>query len=80
MTINRDQLAYASHALEATRKAREERARHHALSIAETAMTMAEARRLLPYVIAAHGDTPSLQKKRRDAIEREIYRRERAAA
>ncbi|MCP2265543.1 hypothetical protein ACFQHV_01130 [Promicromonospora thailandica] len=80
MSATEQQLAYASHALEATRRAREDRARHHALSIAETAMTMAEARRLLPYVIAAHGDTPSLQKKRRDALERDIDHRRRNAA
>jgi hypothetical protein len=80
MSIDPEHLAYATNALEATRKAREARARRRAVSITETAQTMAEARRLLPAVIAAHGDTAALQKRRRDALNRATDRREKAAA
>lgn len=80
MTATEQQLAYATEAHEATRAARAARARHRAVSIRETAETMAAARRLLPAVIAAHGDTEERQKHRRDALDRAASRRGRNAA
>jgi hypothetical protein len=50
-------------------KAAAERARHRIASADATALVIAEANELLPYIIDRHGDSPLKQARRRRALD-----------
>ncbi|MGW8565685.1 hypothetical protein [Isoptericola sp. NPDC055881] len=49
------------------------RQQHRDVSVIATAVTIAEARRMLPGIIARHGDTPDVQARRLDALEADTF-------